>query len=76
MQIIQMDSMVPNNEFLIKVSSLFLFIIYYLFELEKYGIVVWKLKTITIGKKKEYSIRGMEQWFSKNMTGIFLFRMG
>lgn len=52
MQIIQMDSMVPNNEFLIKVSSLFLFIIYYLFELEKYGIVVWKLKTIIIGKKK------------------------
>ena len=28
MQIIQMDSMVPNNEFLIQVSSLFLFIIY------------------------------------------------
>lgn len=68
-QIIQMDWMVPNNDFLIKVSSLILFMIYL-------SIVIWLLKTITTGKKKEYRTHGMEPWFSKNITGIFLFRMG
>lgn len=53
-----------------------LYSFYDLFELEKYGIVIWKLKTITIGKKKEYRMHGMEPWFFKNITGIFLFRMG